>query len=106
MLTREDVTVTFVPNLYQRSLHQIYQENDEHRDSLWRLYHQWRLINRIKEHKKAMKAQTTLMLAKHHDHFERQKVLKDREFMFETFGRAMYTKDKMKYRNLKFKRIK
>jgi hypothetical protein len=59
ILTKDDVTNTFVPNLYERSLSKIYKESSEHKDLLWNYYNEWRVKNRILEHRRAMKSQTT-----------------------------------------------
>ena len=55
MLTKEDVTLQFVPNHYVRSIAKIYEDCADHTDYLWGIYYEWRKKNRILEHRRAMK---------------------------------------------------
>lgn len=73
---------------------------------MWAFYNLWRLKNRIAEHRRAMKKQTTEMLIPWRKTLDYERLYDERMCMFETFGRAFYTNDNLNQRNKKFKKIK
>ena len=59
MLDKSDCTFTKIPNLYVRTIREIYEDCIENKKQMWAYYHLWRFKNRIAEHRRAMKKQTT-----------------------------------------------